>query len=112
MKAIAVILAAGLVLAGCAAQALSFAQIQEKADTEAADLDAAIQSTIIAYEALPTTTPAQIAAAEKVRLKAWNDTQDIHKAYALGQVVDTTILAADQLAAQQATGKSVAAPAS
>lgn len=108
-----VILALAASLGACATSTLqSAAQINEKADTEASLVYAAIATTINGYEGLPSTTEAQKASVEAIKLKAWNDLQIERQAYAAGQTVILTALLADQALAKTATASAPSAPVS
>jgi len=83
---------AGLALAGCSS--LSAGQVAEKADTDACLAYAAIATTLNAYEARSGVTPAQTAAAEALKLKAWQALLVERQAYAASGTVDLTTLGA------------------
>lgn len=104
-------LALAALVAGCASNSVqSFAMIQEKAETECENLYTALATSINAYEALPSTTLAEKTKAEAVKVKAWNDLLAARAAYAAGQVVDASLLVADQ--AQVSTVTAPSAPVS
>lgn len=106
--------AIGVALALCActtttgsSPALTAAQVAEKVDTEANLAYVAIASALNAHEALPTTTPAQRAADEATKLKAWRALQSERALYQAG--MDASQVAASLQATLKAVGG--AAPA-
>jgi uncharacterized lipoprotein YajG len=104
MRRLLTMLACTAMLAGCeTSQLSSAAQINEKADTEASLLYAAIATILNGHESLATTTPAQKAHDEAIKLKAWNDLMIERQAYAAGGTVILTALQADQTSAKAAT---------
>ena len=96
MAKLASIALAGIIplalLAGCATAGLK--QGAEKADTDASLAYAAIATTINAYEARPGVTPAELANAEALKLKAWEALTVERQTYALAGTVDLTALTA------------------
>jgi len=93
LAALAVLAAAGM--EACAGlQAATPAILAERADTDASLTYAAIASGVNAYEALPTTSPAQAAPAEALKVKAWAILSQERQAYALGRTFDLSGLKA------------------
>ena len=74
-------------IAGCAHQ--SVAQVEEQADTDAADAYSAIATLCNAYE---TARPTDAATAAAIKQQAWAAFQLAHSAYLAGQSVDLTAL--------------------
>jgi len=101
---------AGLSAPNVATGVSTAAQTAEKADADANLLYAAIATGIKAYEALPSTTAAQRAKAESVKMKAWMDLLDVRAAYAAGKAISLIALTADQALAGATTGAPIAAP--
>lgn len=84
-------------LAAVALSSCSTAHVEqsaEKADTEASLAYAAIATTITAYEAGAGITPAQLAHAEALKLKAWEALMLERQTYAVAGTVDLTALTA------------------
>lgn len=101
-------LALTLSLAACATpQLMTAAQINEKADTTAALIYAAVATSINAYEAAMSPSDPRAISAEATKLKAWNDYRVAHAAYIAGQTVIITALQQDQVTAGTLTGKPV-----
>lgn len=99
-------LVACLSLAACAtSQMTTAAQTAEKSLIEANNLYVAIATTLNAYEALPTASASSKTAANAVEVKAYSDLLIARQAYAAGQVIDLSILAADQAFAKTAAGQ-------
>ncbi len=93
--------AALLTLAACQS-AGSTAQIAEMADTAAADSYVAIATALNGYEAAP---GANVAAAEALKLKAWNAFQTEQQVYAVAHTVDLSGLTAVLADVHALTGK-------
>ena len=108
---------AGSGLSACTtANVLTTAQIAEQTDTDAALLYSAIAIGVNTYEAAPGVSAANSAAAEKVKVKAWEDYQTVHALYVGGTLITAAALAelqADQSSASTVTGSAikVASPA-
>src|ERR1700678_1532313 len=103
MRRLSIIIGAACAAALAACSTISVKQTAEKADTDASLAYAAIATTLNAYEARAGVTPAQTAAAEALKLKAWEALAVERSTYALAGTVDLTALTA--LAAQaQALG--------
>ena len=83
-------------LAACSTAAVK--RDAERADTDASLAYAAIATSINAYEARTGVTPAQVAGAEALKLKAWEALTAERQTYALAGTADLTALTA--LAAQ------------
>lgn len=96
MRRVAFALVAALALTGCGS--VPARQVAEKADTDASYAYAGIATTLNAYEARAGVTPAQVAGAEGLKMKAWQALLVERRAYALTGAVDLTALVA--LAAQ------------
>jgi hypothetical protein len=93
---VAGLMALGVAVASCSTTGVK--QAPEKADTDASLAYAAIATTVNAYEARAGVTPAQVAGAEALKLKAWEALLIERQTYADAGTVDLTELAA--LAAQ------------
>lgn len=98
MKRYLLIGAAALILAACnGTTGTTISQAEEKADTEALSLYAAVGTALNVYE---TANPSQTTAAEKLRGQAWSDLMIVNAAYQAGQTIDLTKLQADLAAAK------------
>ena len=97
MKHLAIAFLLATSLAACGTTATTVSQAEEKADTEALSLYAAVGTAINVYE---TANPSQTAAAEKLRTQAWGDLMVVNAAYQAGQTIDLTKLQADLTAAK------------
>jgi hypothetical protein len=98
MKRIILIGAAALSLAACnGTTTTTISQTEERADTEALSLYAAIGTALNVYEQA---NPSQATAAEKFRSTAWGDLMVVNAAYQAGQAIDLTKLQADLTAAK------------
>lgn len=85
----------GPMVTGCAtSQVTTAAMDSEMAETTGELLYVAVASGIQTYDALPTTTAAQAASANKVWSKAWVDLEDLRALYAAGTVITVATLAA------------------
>ena len=92
MRPILLAAAAGLCLSACSTPSLKMAA--ERGDTDASLAYAAIATSLNAYEARAGVTPAQVASAEALKLKACEALAAERQTYALAGAVDLTALTA------------------
>lgn len=107
-----VLIAGAPAIAGCnslTGAVTTAAETSQAAETGGELLYVAIAEGIEAFDSLPSTTPAQVAAANGIWRKAWADLHTIRTLYAAGQSITGALntLGADQGATESTTGVNV-----